>query len=100
MICHSFYNFHWKFLEVFIDEFCVYSSDIDHLDKLRLILEGCIIYGIALNMAKYQIMVSHGEVLCHIVFRRGISMNENKVKVILILELDQTIKKFKLLWDT
>jgi len=100
MICHSFDNFHLKFLKVFMDEFCLYSSDIDHLDKLRLVLEDCIIYGIALNMEKNQIMVSHGEVLCHIVSRRGISMNDNKVKVILILEPHQTINKFKLLSDT
>ena len=38
-------------------------------------------------------MVSHGVVLGHIVSRRGIATNEDKVKVILTLDPPQTVKE-------
>ena len=75
-----------------MDDFYVYSTQKDHLDKLRLVYERCRLSGIALNPAKCQIMVSHGVVLGHIVSRRGIATDKDKDKVILTLNPPQTIK--------
>ena len=63
MTCHVFRDFLRKFLEIFMDDFCIYSTQSEHLDKLRLVLERCKLYQIALNPSKCQIMVSHGVVL-------------------------------------
>ena len=52
MMCHAFKDFPKIFLEVFMDEFYVYSTQEEHLDKLRLVLERCKLYRIALNLAK------------------------------------------------
>jgi len=41
MMCHAFKDFLMKFLEVFMDKFCVYSTQKDHLDKHRLVLLRC-----------------------------------------------------------
>ena len=90
---HAFKEFLKKFLQVFMDDFYVYSTQEEHLDKLRLVLERCRLYRIALNLAKCQIMVSHGVVLGHIVSRRGIATDEDKVKVILSLQPPQSIKE-------
>lgn len=93
MMCHAFKEFLRKFLEVFMDNLCVYSTQEEHLDKLRLVLERCQIYYIALNPTICQIMVSHGVVLGHIVSRRGIATNKDKVKVILTLDPPPSIHK-------
>ena len=86
MMCHTFKDFLRRFLEVFMDDFYVYSTQEEHLDELRLVLEGRRLYRIALDLAKCQIMVSHGVVLGHIVSRRGIATDEDKVRVVLSLE--------------
>ena len=76
-----------------MDDFYVYSTQKDHLDKLRLLLDKCRLYHIALNPTKCQMMVSHGVVLGHIVSRRGIATDEDKVKVILTLDPPQSVKE-------
>ena len=69
-----------------MDDFCIYSTQDEHMEKLRLVLERCRLYRIDLNPSKCQIMVSHGVVLGHIVSRRGIATDQDKVKVILTIE--------------
>jgi len=69
-----------------MDNLCIYSTQDDHIDKLRLVLERCRLYQIALNPSKCQIMVCHGVVLGPIVSKRGITTDHDKVKVILNLE--------------
>ena len=76
-----------------MDDLCVYSTQKDHLDKLRLVLERCRLYRITLNPTKCQIMVSHGVVLGHIVSRWEIMIDDDKVKVILTLDPPQTVKE-------
>jgi len=76
-----------------MDDFCIYSTQSEHMDKLRLVLERCRLYQIAHNPSKCQIMVSHGVVLGHIVFKRGIAADLDKVKVILRLEPPRSIKE-------
>jgi len=86
MTCHIFKDFLRKFLYIFMDNLCIYSTQDDHIDKLRLALERCRLYQIALDPSKCQIMVSHGVVLGHIVSKRGITTTHDNVKVILNLE--------------
>ena len=86
IMCLVFKDFLRIFLEIFMDDFCIYSTQDDHIGKLRLVIERCRLYQIALNPSKCQIMVSHGVVLGHIVSRRGIVTDNDKVKVILTLE--------------
>ena len=92
-MCHVFKDFLRKFLEIFMDDLCIYSTQDEHLDKLRMVLERCRLYQIALNPSKCQIMVSHGVVLGHIVSRRGIATDPDKVRVIQTLEPPRTAKE-------
>ena len=78
-----------------MDDFCIYSTQDEHMDQLRLVMERCRLYQIALNPSKCQIMVSHGVVLGHIVSRIGIVTDQDKVKVILTLEPPRSIKKIR-----
>ena len=73
----------------------LFHLESDHMDKLRLVLERCILYQIALSPSKCQIMVSHGVVLGHIVSRRGMTTNQDKVKVILTLQPPRSIKEIQ-----
>lgn len=63
------------------------------MNKLKLVLDRCQLYQIALNPAKCEIMVSHGVVLGRVVSRRGITTDEDKVKVILTLEPPKYVKE-------
>jgi hypothetical protein len=61
-----------------------------------MVLERCRLYQIALNPSKCQIMVSHGVVLGHIVSRRGIATDPDKVRVIQTLEPPRTTKEVQI----
>jgi len=76
-----------------MDDCCVNSTQKHHLDKLRLVIERCRSYRIALNPTNFLIMVYHEIVLEHIVFRRGIVTGDDKVMVIMTLDPLLTIKE-------
>ena len=80
LMCHAFKDFLRKFLEIFMDDLCVYSTKGEHIDCLRQVLARCRAYGISLNPLKCQFMVTHGVVLGHVVSRRGIATHDDKVK--------------------
>jgi len=65
-----------------MDDFCIYSPQSKHMDKLRLVLERYRLYQITLNPSKYKIMVSHNVVLAHIISKREIAIDQDKVKMI------------------
>ena len=85
-MCHAFEDFLRKFLEIFMEDLCVYSTKGEHVECLWQVLARCRVYGISLNPLKCQFMVTHGVVLGHVVSRRGIATHDDKVKVILKLE--------------
>jgi len=52
MMWHAFKDFLRKFLEIFMDDLCVYSTKGEHIDFLRQVLGCCKAYNIMLNTLK------------------------------------------------
>ena len=71
------------FMQVFLDDFAVYSRQAEHLDQLRLCLEKCREYRLSLNLAKCVFGVATGNLLDHIVSKDRIAEDPDKVKEIL-----------------
>ena len=80
------------FMQVFLDDFAVYSREGDHLQHLRLCLEKCRAYRLSLNPAKCVFGVSSGTLLGHIVSKEGIAVDPDKVKAILEAPAPTTAK--------
>ena len=72
-------------LEIFLDDLCIYSRWLEHLKYLRLVFDHCRLYRISLNPLKFQFCVKHGVILGHVVSKNGISIDFNKIKLILEL---------------
>ena len=62
------------------------------LEYLRMVFDWCRLNKISLNPLKCQFWVRHGVILGHVVSRNGISMDFNKIKLILELPLPTNFK--------
>ena len=79
-------------MQVFLDDFAVYSKKGEHLDHLRLCLEKCRGYRLSLNPAKCIFGVTNDMLLGHIVSKDGIAVDPDKVKAILEAPAPTTAK--------
>ena len=70
-------------MQVFLDDFAVYSRHREHLDHLRLCLEKCREYRLSLKPTKCVFGVARGKLLGHVVSKEGIAVDPDKVKAIL-----------------
>ena len=68
------------FIQVFLDDFDVYSLREDHLDHLRMCLEKCRTARLSLNPVKCAFEVTSGALLRHIGNRVGIVVDPDKVR--------------------
>ena len=71
------------FMQVFLDDFVVYSWKTEHFEHLRLCLERCRQGRLSLNPAKSALGVTTGALLGHIVNQEGIVVDPDKVKAIM-----------------
>ena len=71
------------FMQVFLDDFAVYSNRTDHFTHLQLCLEKCRQGRLNLNTPKCAFGVTSGTLFGHIVSQEGIVVDPNKVKVVL-----------------
>lgn len=78
-------------MEIFLDDFCVFSKKSDHLDCLEKCFKQCDKFGISLNSDKCHFGVPFGKLLGHIVSAAGIAMDPDKIKIILELPVPETI---------
>ena len=82
-----------RILEVFMDDFSVYGDTFDQcLVNLALVLEICEKSNLVLNWEKCHFMVTHGIVLGHIIFGKGIKVNPSKVELIQKLPAPQNMR--------
>ena len=70
-------------MQVFLDDFSVYSQKSKHFEHLRLCLEQCRKGRLSLNPAKCAFEVTSGALLGHIVSQEGIAVDPDKVRAIL-----------------
>ena len=53
LMCHAFKEYLRDFLEIFMDDLCIHSSDrMEHIEHLKKIFEKCKVYSICLNPNK------------------------------------------------
>lgn len=80
-----FRDFLRHFLEVFIDDFAVFSRRTDHLEFLRKTFQRCRDTGLKLHPGKCFFGMLSGLLLGHIVSKNGIEVDMDKVRAILAL---------------
>ena len=78
-------------MEIFLDDFCTFSSRKEHLDWLGKCLDQCDQFGISLNSEKCTFGVPSGKLLGHIVSKAGIATDPDKVKKIANLPRPDTV---------
>ena len=71
------------FMQVFLDDFAMYSQKTEHLNHLRMCLEECRVARLSLNLAKCAFEATSGALLWNIVSRETIVVDPDKVKEIL-----------------
>ena len=91
---HAFKKHLWDFLEVYMDNLCVYSNlGIDHILHLIKVFEKCRTYCICLNPKKCVFMVKQGRILVHIVSKNGIFTDLDKIKIIVEFPTPKNVKE-------
>ena len=83
----TFQQYLRKFIEIFLDDFCVFSSKADHKQCLKKCFEHCEKYGISINAAKFEFVVPCRQLVDHIVSQHGIGVDPEKVSAILKLDI-------------
>ncbi len=76
-----------KFMQVFLDDFSLYSDKNDHLDQLQKCLEECKRNGISHNPKKCALCVNSGVILGHIVCGDGLLVNPQKIIAIITMQV-------------
>ncbi|KAL3679659.1 hypothetical protein R1sor_022615 [Riccia sorocarpa] len=90
-----FKDFLRKFVEVFIDDFCVFGTRAEHFENLKLTFERCRKMNLALHPEKCYFMMTEGILLGHRVSARGIEVDTDKVKVIWQLEPPTNLRELR-----
>jgi hypothetical protein len=82
IVIASFREFIHKFIEVYMDDWTIYSLLKEHVALLRLMFDRYRELQISLNLRKCIFCVAHGNLLGHIVCREGVLVDPTKVVVI------------------
>jgi hypothetical protein len=90
-----FKDFLRHFLEVFIDDFAVFSNQEDHLEYLRKTFQRCRETNLKLHPGKCFFRMSSGILLGHIVGPHGLQVDMDKVKTMLALLAPSNVKEIR-----
>ena len=88
-----FHRYLRHFIEIFIDDFVVYSSAADHLKCLDLTFQRSRETNLKLHPEKCFFVVQQGTLLGHIVSTRGIEIDKSKVLVWLTIKFPTNIRE-------
>ncbi|KAL3682295.1 hypothetical protein R1sor_000317 [Riccia sorocarpa] len=86
MMTNIFRDYLRKFIEVFLDDFCVFSNRADHLDKLEKTFQKCCDSRLCLHPEKSSIGMTEGILLEHRISAAGIEVDTEKVAIIVELQ--------------
>ena len=90
-----FQDFLRHFLEVFIDDFAVFSAKQDHLKFLRKTFERCRETNLKLHPGKCFLGMESGLLLGHVVSKSGLEVDLDKVKAILALTALTNVREIR-----
>jgi hypothetical protein len=82
VVITAFKEFIHQFLEVYLDDWTIYSLLKYHVEVLRLMLERCRKCQISLNIKKCIFKTPFGILLGHIVCKQGFLVDPTKIEVI------------------
>jgi hypothetical protein len=91
----EFKKFIHQFLEVYLDDWTVYSLLKDHVEVLRIMLEICRQFQISLNIKKCIFIMSFGILLGHIVCKQGLLVDHANIVVIVNLPPPKKIHQLR-----
>ena len=91
----AFKEFIHQFLEVYLDDWTVYSLLKKHVEVLRLMLERCRQCQISLNIKKFIFGTPFGILLGHIVCKQGLLVDLAKIAVIVNLPAPKTVRQLR-----
>ena len=84
------------FVVIYLDDITVFSkTDPDHLQHLRKVFLKCRKFGISLNPKKYHFSMEEGTILGHIISKRGITIDSNRVVAIQQIGLPRNKKEIQ-----
>ena len=93
MVQEIFKDYLTTFMRVFLDDFSVFGSKVEHVAQLRLCLQRCRETRLSLNPAKCVFGVKSGVLLGHVISQAGIAIDIKKVEAIVSLEAPVNIKQ-------
>ena len=91
----TFQGYLQKFIEIFLDDFCVFSAKAEHQNCLSKCFQQCEKFGFSINAAKSEFAVPCGRLVGHIVSNRGIGVDPDKVAAIRKLEIPEHMTALK-----
>lgn len=93
IVITTFKEFIHKFLEVYFDDWTMFGLVKRHVANLRLMLDTCRRYQIALNLKKFLFCIHFRILLGHMLCRQGLMVDPTKVAVIINLEAPRGVKQ-------
>jgi hypothetical protein len=93
VVIATFKEFIHQFLEVYLDEWTMYSILKYHVKVLRLMMERCRQCQISLNIKKCIFGTPFGILLGHIVCKHGILVDPSKIAVIMKLPPPNSVRQ-------
>jgi hypothetical protein len=85
VVVEAFKEFLHKFLEAYFDDWVVFSLLKNHIECLRLMLDRCKQFQIALNLKKCILFSPFRVLLGHIVCKQGLLVDPSKIAIIVDL---------------
>jgi hypothetical protein len=95
VVVASFKEFIHKFLEVYLDDWNVFSLLKNHIEVLILMLDRCRQCHISLNLKKCIFCVPFGILLGHVVCKQGLLVDPSKIVVILDLQPPTSVRQLR-----
>jgi hypothetical protein len=91
----AFKEFIHQFLEVYLDDWTVYSLLKDHVEVLQMMLERCRQCQILLNIKKCIFETPFGILLGHIICKQGLLVDSTKIAVMVNLPPPKTVRQLR-----
>jgi hypothetical protein len=95
VVIATFKEFIHQFLEVYLDDWTIYSLLKNHVEVLRLMLERCRQCQISLNIKKFIFGTPFGILLGHIVCKQGLLVDPTKIAVIFNLPSPKIVRQLR-----
>jgi hypothetical protein len=95
VVVTTFQEFIHQFLEVYLDDWIVFSLLKYHIENLRLILDRCRQYHISLNLKKCIFCAPFGILLGHVVCNQGLLVDLAKITIIVNFPPPELVRQLR-----